>query len=301
MSIKVESVKGLDNKITFKKKPVPHSSHPNFPVPLFFTYVSYGMKNSGKSYSICKMLSLFDKYPVIDADGDEMINRVIWLAPTANFASNSIITTIESLDDEDIHENVNEGVLKEIFEKIVAEKELLKQKGDYIKAYEKFLKVKNVDNLKLEHLIILSEHNFEPPNKVFGHLKNYCYFLVLDDLIGASNSVFGMKKNNLLSNIIIKHRHYGINLIMTSQSQKYIPPIIRANTDIIQIFKTASSKVLNNLYEEVSNLLTEEEFEQLFNYCIAQPYGSLIINNHQQSKHRFWLNFEKILTINGKG
>ena len=55
------------------------------------------------------------------------------------------------------------------------------------------------------------------------------------------------------------------------------------------------------MYEQVSNLLTFDEFEQLFKYCIEQPYGSLIINNHQDAKHRFWLNWEKILSINGKG
>ena len=128
MSIKVENIQGLDNIIKHKKRPVPKSTHPDFPVNLFFTYCSFGMKNSGKSYSICKLLSLFDKYPVIDADGEEMVNKVIWFSPTANFSSNSIIHTIKSLDvDNDIYENVTEQVLKDVFDEIVAEKELLKK------------------------------------------------------------------------------------------------------------------------------------------------------------------------------
>ena len=302
MSIKVENIQGLDNIIKHKKKPVPKSTHPDFPVNLFFTYCSYGMKNSGKSYSICKLLSLFDKYPVIDADGDEMVNKVIWFLPTANFSSNSIIHTIKSLDiDNDIYENVTEQVLKDVFDEIVVEKELLKKKHEYIKAYKKFIKIKDVSRLKIEDILLLGEFNFEHPNVIFGNLKNHCYFLVLDDLIGQSNSVFGMKKNNFLSNLVIKHRHYQINLIFTAQQQKYIPPIIRSNLDIIQIFKTASNKVLENMYEEVSNILTYDEFEQLFKYCIEQPYGSLIINNHQDATRRFWLNWEKALSINGKG
>ena len=302
MSIKVENIQGLDNIIKHKKKPVPKSTHPDFPVNLFFTYCSYGMKNSGKSYSICKLLSLFDKYPVIDADGDKMVNKVIWFSPTANFSSNSIIHTIKSLDiDNDIYENVTEQVLKDVFDEIVVEKELLKKKHEYIKAYKKFIKIKDVSRLKIEDILLLGEFNFEPPNIIFGNLKNHCYFLVLDDLIGQSNSVFGMKKNNFLSNLVIKHRHYQINLIFTAQQQKYIPPIICSNLDIIQIFTTASNKVLENMYEEVSNILTYDEFEQLFKYCIEQPYGSLIINNHQDATRRFWLNWEKALSINGKG
>jgi len=87
---------------------------------------------------------------------------------------------------------------------------------------------------------------------------------------------------------------------MTAQQQKYIPPIIRSNLDIIQMFKTASVKVLEGLYEEVLNILTFEEFVQLFKFCTDQQYGSLIINNHQDAKRRFWLNWDKTLTINGK-
>lgn len=301
MSIEVENIKGLDSIIKHKKKAVPKSSHPDFPVNLFFTYCSYGMKNSGKTYSIVKLISLFEKYPVIDADGEKMENRVIWFSPTSNFNSNSIVHTLKCLDpDEDIYENVTESTVEKVFNEVKAEKELLKKKHEYTEAYRRFIKIKDPMRLKIEDVILLGEFNFESPKKIFGNLKNYVYYFVLDDLIGQRDSVFGMKKNNFLSNLIIKHRHYGINLIMTAQQQKYIPPIIRANLDIIQMFKTASVKVLENLYEEVSNILTYDEFVQLFKYCTDQQYGSLIINNHQDAKKRFYLNWDKALSINGK-
>lgn len=301
MSIKVENIQGLDSIIKHKKRPVPKSTHPDFPVPLFFTYCSFGMKNSGKSYSIVKLLSLFDKYPVKDADGEIMKNKVIWFSPTANFSSNSIVHTIKSLDvDNDIHENVTEAVVEKVFNDVKEEKELLKKKQEYTEAYNRFLKVGDPMKLKIEDVLLLTEHNFDTPKDVFGNLVNYCYFFVLDDLIGQRDSIFGLKKNNFISNLVIKHRHYQINLIFTAQQQKYIPPIIRSNLDIIQMFKTASVKVLEGLYEEVSNILTYEEFEKLFKYCTDQQYGSLIINNHQDAKSHFMLNWDKTLTINGK-
>lgn len=301
MSIEVENIQGLDSIIKHKKKPTPKSSHPDFPVNLFFTYCSFGMKNSGKTYSIVKLISLFEKYPVKDADGEIMENRVIWFSPTSNFSSNSIVHTLKCLDaDEDIYENVTEDVVEKVFNEVKAEKELLKKKHEYTEAYKRFLKSKDPSRLKIEDILLLGEYNFEPPKDVFGNLKNYCYFFVLDDLIGQKDSVFGVKKNNFLSNLVIKHRHYQINLVMTAQQQKYIPPIIRSNLDIIQMFKTASVKVLENLYEEVSNILTYEEFVQLFKYCTDQQYGSLIINNHQDATRRFWLNWDRALTINGK-
>jgi len=301
MSIEIENIQGLDSIIKHKKKPIPKSSHPDFPVNLFFTYCSFGMKNSGKTYSIVKLISLFEKYPVKDADGEIMENRVIWFSPTSNFSSNSIVHTLKCLDvDDDIYENVTEDVVEKVFNEVKAEKELLKKKHDYIEAYKRFVKIKDPSRLKIEDILLLGEFNFEPPKDIFAHLKNYCYFFVLDDLIGQKDSVFGMKKNNFLSNLVIKHRHYQINLIMTAQQQKYIPPIIRSNLDIIQMFKTASVKVLEGLYEEVSNILTYEEFVQLFQFCTDQQYGSLIVNNHQDATRRFWLNWDRAISINGK-
>ena len=301
MSIEIENIQGLDSIIKHKKKPIPKSSHPDFPVNLFFTYCSFGMKNSGKTYSIVKLISLFEKYPVKDADGEIMENRVIWFSPTSNFSSNSIVHTLKCLDvDDDIYENVTEDVVEKVFNEVKAEKELLKKKHDYIEAYKRFVKIKDPSRLKIEDILLLGEFNFEPPKDIFAHLKNYCYFFVLDDLIGQKDSVFGMKKNNFLSNLVIKHRQYQINLIMTAQQQKYIPPIIRSNLDIIQMFKTASVKVLEGLYEEVSNILTYEEFVQLFQFCTDQQYGSLIVNNHQDATRRFWLNWDRAISINGK-
>ena len=94
MNIEVDNIQGLDNVIKHKKKPVPQSTHPDFPVPLFFTYTAFGMKNAGKSYSIVKLLSLFDKYPVKDADGDIMENRVIWFTYKPSYLCTKIASVM---------------------------------------------------------------------------------------------------------------------------------------------------------------------------------------------------------------
>ena len=83
------------------------------------------MKNSGKTYSIVKLLSLFEQYPVKDTDGSIMPNKAIWFSPTSNFSSNSILHTLKCLDtEEDIYENVTESVIEEVFNEVKAEKEL---------------------------------------------------------------------------------------------------------------------------------------------------------------------------------
>ena len=71
------------------------------------------------------------------------------------------------------------------------------------------MKIKDVNRLSIEDLLILGEFNFETPELVFGNLKNYCYYFVLDDLIGQRDSVFGMKKN--------REKNFGIKKIHQKQ------------------------------------------------------------------------------------
>ena len=117
-------LKGLNHKITHKKKKLPTPNHPDLP-PLFFTYASIGMKNSGKSYAVVSLISLYEKYGVTNGQGEPMQIRTIWASPTANMATNTVIKTLKSLHDDDIHENVTEELLKEIFEEMARQIEEL--------------------------------------------------------------------------------------------------------------------------------------------------------------------------------
>jgi hypothetical protein len=51
--------------------------------------------------------------------------------------------------------------------------------------------------------------------------------------------------NCTISNITIKHRHLGINIICTSQNPKSIPNIIRNNIDIFCLYKFANTKMVH--------------------------------------------------------
>ena len=126
------------------------------------------------------------------------------------------------------------------------------------------------------------------------------YFWVLDDVIGFVDSVISSKKNNFLNNLAIKSRHYQVNLIIISQKLTYLPPIIRNQVDILQLFPSASSKVLESYYDEVSNSLTWDELLQLFAFATKEKYSSLIINNHPNAPHRFLSNWNQALSINRK-
>ena len=299
MGIEVETLPNINTVIKHKKKALPSSKHPHLP-PFYFIYTSIAQKNSGKTYSVCNFIKLYEEHGIKSGLGEDMPIKTIWCSPTSNFSTNSIIYTLKSLDEDDVYDQVTEGTLIEIFEKIKAEKELIKKKDAYISAYKRFLKIKDVSRLKIEDILILGEYNFEDYKVVFGNLKDYMYFWVLDDVIGGTDSVIGSKKNNFLNNLAIKSRHYQVNLIIISQKLTYLPPIIRNQVDILQLFPSASSKVLESYYDEVSNSLTYDEFLELFSFATKEKYSSLIINNHPNAPHRFLSNWNKKLTVNGK-
>ena len=299
MSIEVNILPNINTIIKHKKKALPVSNHPHLP-PFYFIYTSIAQKNSGKTYSVCNFIKLYEEHGIKSGIGEEMPIKTIWCSPTSNFSTNSIIYTLKSLDEDDVYDQVSERTLIEIFEKIKAEKELIKKKDIYISAYKRFIKIKDPNRLSIEDILILGEYNFEPPNVVFGNLKDYMYFWVLDDVIGGTDSVIGSKKNNFLNNLAIKSRHYQVNLIIISQKLTYLPPIIRNQVDILQLFPSASIKVLESYYDEVSNTLTWEEFLELFAFATKEKYSSLIINNHPNAPHRFLSNWNRALSVNRK-
>lgn len=299
MSIEVETLKNINTVIKHKKKALPTSNHPDLP-PFYFIYTSIAQKNSGKTYSVCNFIKQYETHGIKNGQGEDMPIKTIWCSPTSNFSTNSIIYTLKSLDEEDVYETVTEETLIKIFDDIKAEKELIKKKDAYIAAYKRFMKIKDVSRLSIEDVLTLGEFNFEDFRKVFGNLKDYMYFWVLDDVIGSSSSVIGQKKSNFLNNLSIKSRHYQVNLIIIAQKLTYLPPIIRNQVDILQLFPSASSKVIETYYDEVSNSLTWEEFLQLFQFATQEKYSSLIINNHPNAPHRFLSGWNKALSINGK-
>jgi hypothetical protein len=79
---------------------------------------------------------------------------------------------------------------------------------------------------------------------------------------------------------------------------KSVPKNIRLNCNVYFLGKFASKKmILNDLYDEVSNILTPEEFEMIYDHAIkGSKYGALIIDNSGDTK-RFYRNLEKEIIL----
>jgi len=66
------------------------------------------------------------------------------------------------------------------------------------------------------------------------------------------------------------------------------------------VFQLASFKnkkvILEDIYEEVSNVINIKDFEDLYDYATDKPYGSLIIDT--TNSKRFLSNLDSELFIN---
>ena len=56
--------------------------------------------------------------------------------------------------------------------------------------------------------------------------------------------------------------------------------------------------VLDKIYQEVINVLTESQFEELYKHAAEEPYNALVIDNHPKMERdkRFKKNFNVVLT-----
>ena len=243
-----------------------------------------GSKGSGKTYSLVSLLRHYEKSSILDKKGRKHQMRTILFAPTGMSDFNKIYTTLESLDQEkDIILEYSDEKLLEVLDNIKSEEEEIKEYYKYMKAYNKF---KSNEKLKDKHLLILDKHDFKDP---FIDLKitkpKYTQyrvnFLIFDDLISHQSA---FKKNSKICNLTIKCRHHHCSMLFTTQYPKAIPPVIRTNTDLWVLFKFASKeRIIEQIYNEVSSLLTIENFEALYEYATKDSkHDALILDNHNK-------------------
>ena len=113
-------------------------------------------------------------------------------------------------------------------------------------------------------------------------------FLVLDDMIGSDG--YGTARRNFINRLSIKSRHesdelVGLNLIFITQSFKAVPAIIRKQTDIFVLLKSASRQyIIDAIAEEVGSHFSKEEVMIYYDQIMKIPYGSLILSIHKKEQ-----------------
>ena len=266
----------------------------------YFNLLSVASRGSGKTYNICKLIKHYEDNKLIDNDGKIHPLRTIVISPTLD--QNQIFKNLKSLDESDTHEKFSDELLQGIVDDIKKNKEETEEYNKYIEAYKKVINIKENklnDYFKKHPEIydILKVHNFEDPDEIPQpkFLISPVNIIVLDDLMATG--AFTNKKLSSLTNNLIKNRHNGISFAILAQSVRSIPKNIRLNCNVFFVGKFASKKVvLEDLYEEVSNILTLEEFEELYDKATEEQYGSLIIDcSHKDKRFLRGLDTELII------
>lgn len=293
-----KKLEGFNNKLVFDKLNYPQCTCGKCP-RFFWNMLNIGARGSGKTYTIVQMIKHYEKNKIM-RDGVEYKLRTHLISPTIQ--ANEIYQSLESLDmKKDAHDDYSDKLLLDILDDIKSEKKEYDKYLLYKKYYDKFNRTPESKLDKLydeepEIFHLLEEYDYQHPKDI-KHEPPKVNIIILDDLLGSD--AFTKKTKSVLTNAMIKNRHMGVSFALLVQSIKAVPKNIRLNCSVFQLaaFKN-KSVILQDIYEEISNVVDTDTFEKLYDHATAKPYGSLIIDT--TNGKRFLSNFDSELFIDNK-
>lgn len=266
----------------------------------YFNSLHIGARQSGKTFSVVKMIRHWEMNKIMKDNEEEFEIKTHLISPTIQ--SNAIYKSLKSLDmDKDAHDEYSDELLLSIIDNIKAEKKKYDEYNLYKKYYEKLAKTKESDLEKMydsnpEMFYLLEKYNYENPKNIKKE-KGKIHIIILDDLLGSD--CFTKKTKSVLTNAMIKNRHMGINFCLLLQSIRACPKNIRLNCSVFQLCLFKNKKViLEDIYEEISNVVDIDTFEKLYDHCCSKPYGCLFIDT--TNGKRFLSNLDSELFIENK-
>lgn len=312
--MKFIQLKNITDKIRKYKKYDPPQPNNKLLPPTYNIILSASPKGGGKSYNCVQLLTNYEESGFTSEKGEPVRMRTIWVSGgTSRSKQNSILDSLKTLDDDDridVEENID-SKLKEIYDELKYERDLIETYNIYREVYKKFMKVKKLTDLTMEELQLLEFKDYidpkEDPDQPRDKNDNILYhprmiFLIIDDLIG-SDAFSSTKRGNFLNRLAVKSRHesedlVGLNLFFITQSFKAIPSVIRKQTDLFVLLKSASrSYIIDAISEEVGSHFSKEEIAEYYDEIMKIPYGSLILSIHKKedAKNRVRVGWSQVI------
>ena len=283
-SISTQPIDGLtDIKPKYKANKYPQPGHVALP-RMFWVGLWIASRGGGKTYSCAQLLKMYETHGIFDPKtGEECVQRIILMSPTVE--ANPIWKSLEHLDPADIHGRYSDRLLVQVIDDIRREAEATETFLRRMRAWKRAMKAKHMHEISKKDMETLMETQMNDPRE-WGDQPKYTKpvvnFLILDDLIGSD--AFKAVGNSELTQVLLRNRHMHLNIAILAQSLKSVPRTIRMNASVFVLFRFANTKVILDLHEEVSNMLTEQEFEELYKYATRDDHGCLIIDQTQPDK-----------------
>jgi hypothetical protein len=268
--------------------------------PTYNIVLSCSPKGGGKSYNCVELLTAYENSGFKNSKGEKVQMRTIWISGgTSQSKQNNILNTLKSLhkDDRiDVDSNMDD-TMRDIYDQLLTERDEIEAYNDYRVTFKKFLKNRSLLNMTDDELRMLEYKNYidpvddpEVPKDADGNIlyNPRMVFLILDDLI--STDAYGNKKNNVLNKLSVKSRHESkdlcpVNLFFIAQNFRSIPPIIRKQTDIFVLLKSASrSYIIDAISDEVGSHFSKKELEVYYDEVMKIDYASLILSIHKKER-----------------
>ena len=288
-------LQGFNNKLSYDKLNYPQCSCGKCP-RFYWNMMNIGARGSGKTYTIVQMIKHYEKNKIMK-DGVQYKLRTHLISPTIQ--ANEIYQSLDSLDmKKDAHENYSDKLILDIIADIKVKKNKYEEYLLYKKYYEKVMKIPENklekaydDNPEMFNL--LEKYNYQNPSELEQE-KPEINIVILDDLLGSD--AFTRKTKSTLVNAMIKNRHIGVCFALLVQSIRSVPKNIRLNCSVFQLATFKNKKmILEDIYEEISNVIGIDDFEELYDHATAKPYGSLIIDTTNGKRFLSNLDFELTL------
>ena len=260
-----------------------------------------GSRGSGKSMTMTNLLRLYQDYP--QKDGKKTWDRVFVISPT--FEENMHYWDFLKIDEDDAYLNpaissVNNVVAK-IEEDIELYKEYLEKKEQAIIILKKLMKV-GMEALSERELLLLYSINFDIKNVKWKYDREVppCFCLIIDDC--SHSKIFSNSGTNKFSNLALRNRHKNTTIAMMVQSYKTgVPKFLRqGNLSCLMLWRIYDQKLIDDIYQEVSNDLTIDEWKKLFEYATDGEDGHshlTIFFDMPKNEGKYRKNLNEIISI----
>ena len=164
----------------------------------------------------------------------------------------------------------------------------------------------NIDEMQK---VLDLQHKINQFQKKNEHPKLFSVLFLIDDFIDQASFA---KHNNLLNALYIKARHYGVNIISSSQKYNGLSTTIRTNSRQLIFFKLRNYKEVESVLDELAGVLISKKamsdmkslhqakqlLLEIYNVATEEPFSFIFVNLMQPDINKmFMVRFEKYITI----
>ena len=276
-----------DNTPPYASRPIPKQGG----IPLHHLCGCIGGTGSGKTTKILEFLLWYDKAGSFD--------RLIIFSPTLQREpKGKAFLKAKHNFEITYYPEYNDAIMMEERANMLADIQEWNLFVEQKKAYEKFRRVSDVDEMSLDELQVLEQCGFEKPRWKYQRELYPCFALLLDDHVGKAG-VFNANCRSKLVEICVEHRHLSLSIYLLSQVfANFIPRQLRGGCiNLWMLFSTKSTKHMEDIAEDVAGKISPEQFMAAWRFATKDSPHDCLVVDYKCNEPRFMTrrNFDHLI------